>query len=97
MKAQATEQLKFHIQERLPWEHRICSEGLSLIIKHAWSIILEGDTKENKIAALSLIAQCYKGARECLTKKYKLFKELSDHSSGSQIEDRRRKIAKKKE
>ena len=67
LKAQATEQLKFHIQERLPWEHNICSEGLSQIIQHAWSIILEGDAKSNKIAALSLIAQCYKDRLEIAT------------------------------
>jgi hypothetical protein len=67
LKAQATEQLKFHIQERLPWEHKICSEGLSQIIKHAWSIVLEGDAKSNKIAALSLIAQCYKDRLEIAT------------------------------
>lgn len=67
LKAQATEQLKFHIQERLPWEHKICSEGLSQIIQHAWSIILEGDAKSNKIAALSLIAQCYKDRLEIAT------------------------------
>jgi ribonuclease HII len=67
LKAQATEQLRFHIQERLPWEHKICSEGLSQIIRHAWSIILEGDAKSNKIAALSLIAQCYKDRLEIVT------------------------------
>lgn len=67
LKLQATEQLKFHIQERLPWEHKICSEGLSQIIKHAWSIVLEGDPKSNKIAVLSLIAQCYKDRLEIAT------------------------------
>lgn len=67
LKAQATEQLKFHIQERLPWEHKICSEGLSQVTKHAWSIVLEGDGKTNKIAALSLIAQCYKDRLEIAT------------------------------
>jgi len=67
LKAQAIEQLKFHIQERLPWEHKICSEGLSQVTKHAWSIVLEGDAKTNKVAALSLIAQCYKDRLEIAT------------------------------
>jgi hypothetical protein len=67
LKLQATEQLRFHIQERLPWEHKICSEGLSQIIKHAWSIVLEGDAKTSKISALSLIAQCYKDRLEIAT------------------------------
>jgi len=67
LKVQATEQLSFHIQERLPWEHKICSEGLSQVIRHAWSTALEGDAKTNKIAALSLIAQCYKDRLEIAT------------------------------
>jgi hypothetical protein len=67
LKAQATKQLRFHIQEKLPWEYKICSEGLSQIIKHTWSIIIEGDVKTNKIAALSLIAQCYKDRLEIAT------------------------------
>jgi len=70
LKLQATEQLKFHIQERLPWEHKICSEGLSQVTKHAWSIVLEGDAKTNKIAALSLIAQCYKDRLEIATNSH---------------------------
>ena len=65
--AQATEQLKYHVQERLPWEYRICSEGISQVIKHAWSVVLEGDAKSNKTAALSLIAQCYKDRLEIAT------------------------------
>jgi hypothetical protein len=66
LKVQATEQLKFHIQERLPWEYRVCSEGISEVLKHAWYIILRqpDNTRANKVAALSLILQCYKDRLE---------------------------------
>ena len=93
LKAQATEQLKFHIQERLSWEHKICSEGLSQIIKHTWSIVLEGDAKINKIAALSLIAQCYKDRLEIATnanvvtealQHVERINEKSEHHPGNQ-------------
>jgi hypothetical protein len=67
LKVQATEQMRMHMYERLPWEYRICTEGISEVIKHAWSIILEGDAKINKISALSLIVQCYKDRLEIAT------------------------------
>ena len=67
LKRQATEQLKFHVQERLPWEYRACSQGIAEVLKYAWSIILQDDTRANKIATLSLIAQCYKDRLEIAT------------------------------
>jgi hypothetical protein len=60
LKTQATEQMRTHISERLPWEYRICSEGLSEVLKYAWFLILQEDARTNKVAILSLIAQCYK-------------------------------------
>jgi hypothetical protein len=67
LKAQATEQMQIHISERLPWEYRICAEGISEVLKHAWRVVLEGEAKTNKIAALSLIAQSYKDRLEIAT------------------------------
>jgi hypothetical protein len=67
LKVQATEQMRMHMYERLPWKYRICTEGISEVIKHAWSIVLEGDAKTNKISALSLIVQCYKDRLEIAT------------------------------
>lgn len=67
LKVQATEQMQTHISERLPWEYRICSEGISEVLEHTWCIVLKGDAKTNKIAALSLIAQCYKDRLEIAT------------------------------
>jgi hypothetical protein len=37
------------------------------VLKHAWAIILQEDTRANKIATLSLIAQCYKDRLEIAT------------------------------
>jgi hypothetical protein len=72
LKLQATEQMRTHISERLPWEYRICSEGIAEVLKHAWYIILQqpDNTKANKIAALSLIVQCYKDRLEIATNAY---------------------------
>jgi|GEM_PF-5655989 len=60
LKVQATEQMRTHISERLPWEYRICAEGISEVLKYAWSHILQEDAGINKVATLSLIVQCYK-------------------------------------
>jgi ribonuclease HII len=67
LKAQATEQMRTHISEQLPWEYRICAEGISEVLKHAWRIVLEGDAKASKISVLSLIAQSYKDRLEIAT------------------------------
>lgn len=67
LKVQATEQMRIHISERLPWEYRICAEGISEVLKHAWRVFLEGDAKTSKISVLSLIAQCYKDRLEIVT------------------------------
>ena len=60
LKVQATEQMRTHISERLPWEYRICSEGISEVLRYAWSLIQQEDARTNKVAILSLILQCYK-------------------------------------
>lgn len=62
LKSQATKELRTHIQERLPWQYKVCSEGIASVLKHAWSLVLAEDntTKANKIATLSLISSCYK-------------------------------------
>jgi conjugal transfer/entry exclusion protein len=59
LKSQATEQMRTHISERLPWEYRICTEGMAEVLRYAWSLIQQEDAR-NKVAILSLIVQCYK-------------------------------------
>lgn len=67
LKAQATKELRTHIQERLPWQYKVCSEGITSVLRHAWSLVLEDNTKANKIATLSLISSCYKDLLEIST------------------------------
>jgi FixJ family two-component response regulator len=55
LKVRATEQAKSHVNETLPWTYRICSEGISQVLQHAWSLIVNKDAKVNKVAVLSLI------------------------------------------
>lgn len=62
--------MRTHITERLPWEYRICAEGISEVLRHAWRAVFEGDAKINKISAMSLIAQCYKERLEIATNAY---------------------------
>lgn len=64
---EATRELQTHIRGRLPFEYKICAQGLQEVLKYAWSIILQDDIKVNKIATLSLIAQCYKDRLEIAT------------------------------
>ena len=45
-------------------EHK---QGIAEVLKYAWSITLQDDTKANKMATLSLIAQCYKDRLEIAT------------------------------
>src|SRR5262245_57391455 len=39
LKVQAAEQMRTQISERLPWEYRICNEGISEVLRYAWSLI----------------------------------------------------------
>jgi hypothetical protein len=60
---QAQENLKYHIQERLPAQYLKCQNGLDQVLKMAWNIIIidsVNQTTANKLQALSLISDCYK-------------------------------------
>lgn len=58
---QARDNLKSHIQERLPEQYQKCMSGLSQVLKMAWNIvILDSVNHTNKLQALSLINDCYK-------------------------------------
>ena len=41
--------------ERVPWQYKISTEGISEVLKFAWSIILQ-DKSSNKTATLALIS-----------------------------------------
>ena len=55
LKKQAADELKTHISERVPWQYKISTEGISEVLKFAWSIILQ-DKSSNKTATLALIS-----------------------------------------
>ena len=58
---QAQENLKYHIQERLPAQYLKCQNGLDQVLKMAWNIIIiDSVNQTTKLQALSLISDCYK-------------------------------------
>jgi hypothetical protein len=58
---QAQENLKYHIQERLPAQYLKCQNGLDQVLKMAWNIIIiDSINQQTKLQALSLISDCYK-------------------------------------
>ena len=67
LREEATRELQTHIRGRLPFEYKICSQGLQEVLKYAWSLLLQDDSRASKIATLSLIAQCYKDRLEIAT------------------------------
>jgi hypothetical protein len=67
LKEQATKELRYHVSERLPWQYKISVEGINEIIRYAWSLILDDNTKQNKIALLALLANSYKDLLEITT------------------------------
>jgi hypothetical protein len=69
VKKQAANELKTHISERVPWQYKFSTEGISEVLKYAWSLVLQEDNirTSNKTATLALIAQCYKDLLEMST------------------------------
>jgi hypothetical protein len=57
--AAAAEELKHHIQKKLPHTHLICARGIDQVIRTAWSIVGNAKNEYQKIHALNLIHQCY--------------------------------------
>jgi hypothetical protein len=41
-------------------QYKVSVDGIRSIIQHAWNLILDDNTKQNKIALLALLASCYK-------------------------------------
>jgi uncharacterized OsmC-like protein/DNA-binding CsgD family transcriptional regulator len=65
---QAQDNLRYHIQERLPARYQSCQNGLSQVLKMAWNIVTqESINHTNKLQALSLISDIYKYQLELST------------------------------
>ena len=61
LRKQAQDNLRFHVQERLPAQYLKCQNGLDQVLKMAWNmIIIDSINQSNKLQALSLISDCYK-------------------------------------
>ncbi|MGA7543207.1 MAG: hypothetical protein WBW34_09120 [Nitrososphaeraceae archaeon] len=58
----AQDNLRFHVQERLPEQYQKCCNGLTQVLKMAWNIVIIDGTNNQaiKLQALSLISDCYK-------------------------------------
>jgi uncharacterized protein YerC len=58
---QAEDNLKNHINQRLPAQYQKSLNGLNQVLTIAWNIVLLGSINHNnKLQALSLISDCYK-------------------------------------
>lgn len=68
-KQESANELRYHISERLPMQFKISVEGINEIIRVAWSLILDDNSKQNKIALLALLANAYKDVLEITTNR----------------------------
>ena len=58
---QAQDNLKTHIQQRLPEQYQKCMTGLNQVLKVGWDIVhSDSSSPANRLAALSLINDSYK-------------------------------------
>jgi hypothetical protein len=61
LRKQAQENLKSHIQERLPDQYQKCMNGLNQVLKIGWNIVnTDSSTAANRLQALALINDSYK-------------------------------------
>jgi IS30 family transposase len=60
LRKQAQENLKTHIQERLP-EHQKCMNGINQVLKIGWNIVQsDSSSAANRLQALALVNDSYK-------------------------------------
>ncbi|HEU4824404.1 MAG TPA: helix-turn-helix domain-containing protein [Nitrososphaeraceae archaeon] len=65
---QAQEELKTHIQERLPEQYQKCMTGLNQVIKMGWNIAnSDSSSAANRLQALALINDSYKYVMDLTT------------------------------
>src|SRR5215207_10953228 len=61
LRKQSQENLKSHIQERLPEQYQKCINGLNQVLKMGWNIVhSDSSSAANRLQGLSLINDCYK-------------------------------------
>jgi hypothetical protein len=68
LRKQAQENLKLHIQERLPEQYQKCMIGLNQVLKMGWDIVHnDSSTAANRLQALALINDSYKYVMDLTT------------------------------
>jgi hypothetical protein len=65
--AQAKDNIRRYIDERLPEEYEKCLVGLTAILREAWSTSQQAEDRREKIQALSLAKECYSMKLDLLT------------------------------
>lgn len=64
----AKENLKQHIDDRLPFEYEQCLQGITQIIQHVWMLSEKSDNSiKEKLQSLSLAKDCYSIKMDLLT------------------------------
>ncbi|MGD1836848.1 MAG: hypothetical protein ACPKPY_02165 [Nitrososphaeraceae archaeon] len=63
----AQENLRHHIEKRLPYEYEQCVKGITQIINQAWTISENTDDHREKLQCLSLAKDCYSTKMDLLT------------------------------
>ena len=64
----AKENLKQHIEDRLPFEYEQCLQGITQIIQHVWMLSEKSDNSiKEKLQSLSLAKDCYLIKMDLLT------------------------------
>ncbi|MFL6508959.1 MAG: ArsR family transcriptional regulator, partial [Nitrososphaeraceae archaeon] len=67
LRQQSKENIKRHIDERLPEEYEKCLVGLNAVTREAWNTAQNTEDKREKIQALSLAKECYSMKLDLLT------------------------------
>ena len=64
----AKENLKQHLEDRLPFEYEQCLQGITQIIQHVWLLSEKSDNSiKEKLQSLSLAKDCYSIKMDLLT------------------------------
>ncbi len=68
LRTNAKENLKQHIEDRLPFEYEQCFQGITRIIQHVWMLSEKSDNNiKEKLQSLSLAKDCYSIKMDLLT------------------------------
>jgi IS30 family transposase len=91
LRKQAQENLKTHIEERLPDQYQKCMNGLNQVLKIGWNIVQsDSSSAANRLQALALVNDSYKYIMDLttngvvVTDAVKYVQGKMDHLNGQQ-------------